>query len=74
MNRLSIMQRVKDSTMVGVSRTDKIKNEEIQQTTKVIDIVQRVADLKGQWVGHVTRQYPNTWTMFDTLVTQAKET
>lgn len=44
-----------ERAMLGVSLRDKIRNEEIRRRTKVVDIIQRIAELKWQWVGHVAR-------------------
>jgi len=60
-NNLRIMQRAMEWAMLGVSLRDKICNEEIRRITKVVDIIERVAELKWQWVGHVARLSVDRW-------------
>jgi len=47
--------------MLGVSLRAKIRNEEIKRRTKVVDTIERVAELKWQWVGHVARLSVDRW-------------
>ncbi|XP_048517448.1 uncharacterized protein LOC125502643 [Dendroctonus ponderosae] len=42
--------------MLGISLRDTVRNENIIQRTKVTDIMELVAHLNWQWVGHVARQ------------------
>ncbi|CAH2245032.1 jg17429 [Pararge aegeria aegeria] len=42
-----------ERAMLGVSLRDAIRNEEIRRRTRVTNIAQRVAKLKGQWAGHI---------------------
>lgn len=44
-----------ERAMFGVSLRDKFRNEKIRRRTKVVDIFQRIAELKLQWVEHVAR-------------------
>lgn len=60
-NRLRIMQRAMERAMLGISLRDRKRNEEIRERTKVVDIIERIAELKWQWVGHVARQDQTKW-------------
>lgn len=60
--KLRIMQRGMERSMLGISLRDKIKNEEIRRRTGVKDIVERIAELKWQWTGHIARQKDGRWT------------
>ena len=48
--------------MVGTNLRNRLRNGTIRQKTKVTDIIERVAHLKWQWAGHLTRQHKNKWT------------
>lgn len=61
--RLRTTQRAMERSMLGISLRDKIRNTEIRRRTKVKDIIERVAELKWRWVGHVARQDTNKWTI-----------
>lgn len=50
-----------ERAMLGVSLRDRIRNEVIRQSTKVVDIAQRISKLKWQWAGHVCRRTDNRW-------------
>jgi hypothetical protein len=47
--------------MLGVSLRDRIRNQVIQQRTKVTDIAHRISMLKWQWAGHISRRTDNCW-------------
>ena len=47
--------------MLGVSLRDRIRNEEIRRTTKIVDIALRTSKLKWQWAGHITRRADGRW-------------
>ncbi|CAH2237177.1 jg11150 [Pararge aegeria aegeria] len=38
-----------------------IKSEKISRRTRVTDIAQRVAKLKGKWAGHIARRTDGRW-------------
>lgn len=60
--KLQRTQRAMERQMLGISLRDKIRSEDIRRRTNVTDILERVARLKWQWVGHVARQDYNRWT------------
>ena len=43
------------------TRRDKIRNEIIRSKTGVIDIIEKVKCMKGQWAGHVARMKNTRW-------------
>ena len=45
--------------MCGVTRHDRIRNERIRGTTKVIEISKKVQERRLQWYGHVMRREDN---------------
>jgi hypothetical protein len=47
--------------MLGVSLRDRIRNQVIQQRSKVTDIAHRISMLKWQWAGHISRRTDNRW-------------
>ncbi|CAH2241458.1 jg15655 [Pararge aegeria aegeria] len=59
--RLRVTQWAMERAMLGVSLRDQIRNEEIRKRTRVTDIAQRVAKLKWQWAGHITRRTDGRW-------------
>jgi len=42
--------------MCGVTRLDKIRNERIRGTTKVVEVSKKVQERRLQWYGHVKRR------------------
>jgi hypothetical protein len=47
--------------MLEVSLWDRIRNQVIQQRTKVTDIAHRISMLKWQWAGYISRRTDNRW-------------
>lgn len=45
----------------GISRRDQIQNKTIRKTTKVVDILERIARMKLKCAGHVVRQTDGKW-------------
>lgn len=54
---IQITQRAIERAMLGIiiRLRDKMRSTEIRRRTKVQDIIERVAELKWRWVGHVGR-------------------
>jgi hypothetical protein len=50
-----------ERAMLGVSLRDRIRNQVIQQRTKVTDMAHRISMLKWQWAGHISRRTDNRW-------------
>ena len=47
--------------MLGVSLCDRISNEQIRKRTEVPGMAQRIAKLKCQWAGYITRRTDDRW-------------
>jgi hypothetical protein len=45
--------------MCRVTKYDRLRNEKIRPTTKVVKISQQIEEKKLQWYGHVTRRGEN---------------
>lgn len=41
---------------------DRMRNKDIRRRTKVIDIIQNIAEMKWRKEGHVARQNDDKWT------------
>lgn len=61
-DQLRVARRPMGRIFLGVTSRDKMRNSHIQDRTKVLDVVKRVASLKCQWIGHVLRQEQYRWT------------
>ncbi|CAH2235766.1 jg7624 [Pararge aegeria aegeria] len=59
--KLRVTQRAMERAMLGVSLRDQIRNEEIRRRTRITDMAQRVAKLKGQCAGHKARRTDGRW-------------
>lgn len=47
--------------MLGIRLRDRQRNDSIRNRTKVKDVIERVAELKWTWAGHVARQSHDRW-------------
>lgn len=47
--------------MLVVILRNKIRNIQRRDRTEVIDVVESVASIKWQWIGHVFTQRPDRW-------------
>jgi hypothetical protein len=54
-----VAQRATERAMLVLSLGDRIRNQVIQQKSKVIDIAHRISTLKWQWAGHISRRTDN---------------
>jgi len=50
--------------MLGISQSDRVRNEEIRGRIKVEDIIARIMKLKWNWVEHIARQGDKKWTKY----------
>lgn len=48
--------------MLSITLSDRFPNDEIRRRTKVTVMVERVADLKWSWAGHIARKSCEKWT------------
>ena len=46
-----------------ISVRERIRNENIRRRTGITDVIERIAKLKWQWVGHIGRQDRERWTI-----------
>ncbi|CAG4978815.1 unnamed protein product [Colias eurytheme] len=60
-HKFNVAQRAMERAMLGVSLSDKIRNEVIRQRTKVTDIARKISTLKWRWAGHVCRRTDGRW-------------
>ena len=61
-NKIRIAQRKMERSLLDVSLKDKIRNTVLRERTKLIDAVERMANLKWNWAGHVARLTDGRWT------------
>lgn len=54
-----------ERAVLGMSLRDWIRKNDIQNKTKTTDVMDRMARLEWQWVGHVLSQKPGRWTPED---------
>jgi hypothetical protein len=54
-SKLACSQRAMERSMLGVRKSDRLRNAEIRRKTKVQDISTKVRRLKWKWAGHIIR-------------------
>ena len=59
--KLAVAQRSMERAMLGITRRDKIRNEDVRARTKVKDINEKAEEAKGQWAGHLARMNTSKW-------------
>ncbi|XP_047989820.1 uncharacterized protein LOC125229086 [Leguminivora glycinivorella] len=57
-SKLKVCQRAMERSILGVRRTDRIRNTELRSRTRVVDVGAKTAKLKWDWAGHVCRMHP----------------
>jgi hypothetical protein len=60
-HKLAVTQRSMERSMLGVTRRDKIRNEDLRSRTGVKDVIEKVTEAKGKWAGHVARMKNHEW-------------
>lgn len=60
--RLSRTQRAHERLILGIRLADRRRNTWIREQTKLDDIIERAAESKWRWAGHVARRTDNRWT------------
>ena len=65
-SKLKVCQRAMERSILGVRRTDRIRNTELRSKTRIIDLGVKTAKLKWDWAGHVCRMNPERWTKIST--------
>ena len=48
-------------SLLNITKRDKIRNEVIRSKTKVVDIIDKVQCMRGQWAGHIARMRNTRW-------------
>ncbi|XP_030753651.1 uncharacterized protein LOC115880560 [Sitophilus oryzae] len=58
---LRVSQRAMERAIMGISLRDHIRNADIGRQTRITDIVERIANSKWSWAGHMARQSKERW-------------
>lgn len=61
MPRVAQRLSVRDPWKVVISLRDKMRNQWITQQTKIVDVMERIAWLKLNWVGNVAGMTDERW-------------
>ncbi|XP_063636081.1 uncharacterized protein LOC134806684 [Cydia splendana] len=56
-SRLKVCQRAMERSILGVRRSDRVRNTELRSKTRVVDVGVKTARLKWDWAGHVCRMH-----------------
>ena len=59
--KLAIAQRSMETSLLNITKRDKIRNEIIRSKTGMTDIKEKVKYMTGQWAGHVVRMNNTRW-------------
>ena len=60
--KLRTAQRGTERAMLGYTKKDRKRANDIRAITKVHDIIETVKTLKWQWAGHTARRFDGRWT------------
>lgn len=60
--RLRTCQRGMERSMIGVTKRNHIRSEDIRSITKVEDLIKKIRQLKWRWAGHMSRDSRMKWT------------
>ena len=60
--KLRTMQRAHERIMLGITWRDRKTAEWIRSKTGLIDVVEKVSQLKWKWAGHLARYQDDRWT------------
>jgi hypothetical protein len=60
-SRLKVCQRAMERSILGVKRTDRVRNTTLRSKTRIADVGVKTARLKWDWAGHVCRMHPDRW-------------
>ncbi|CAG9133292.1 unnamed protein product [Plutella xylostella] len=60
-SKLKVCQRAMERSILGVKRTDRIRNTDLRSKTQIADVGAKTAKLKWDWAGHVCRMQPERW-------------
>ena len=51
---------------LGVTKREKIRNEDLRAGTEVKDVIQKAVEAKGKWAGHIARMKDHEWAKITT--------
>jgi len=60
--KLRVTERAMERIMIGVTRKDRVTNQNLREKTNVQDIIKEIKIKKWRWAGHLARQHDNRWT------------
>ena len=72
--KLRVTERAMERIMIGVTKRDKVRNQDLRKKTKVRDIVQEIKSKKWRWAGHLARRKDDRWTYKLTIWTPRANT
>ena len=55
-------ERAMERILIGVTRRDRVRNQDLRNKTKVKDIIQEIKSKKWRWAGHLARRKDDRWT------------
>ncbi|KAL0803449.1 hypothetical protein ABMA28_017178 [Loxostege sticticalis] len=58
---LPVLTYAMERSVLGIRRTDRVRNTTIRSQTGITDISKKTAKLKWEWAGHVSRMHPGRW-------------
>ena len=64
--RLGVCQRAMERSILGVKRSDRIRNTTLRSNTGITDVGKKAARLKWDWAGHVSRMQNDRWAKVST--------
>ncbi|PIK46507.1 endonuclease-reverse transcriptase [Apostichopus japonicus] len=60
--KLRVTESAMERIMIGVTRRDRVTNQNLREKTNVQDIIKEIKVKKWRWAGHLARQHDNRWT------------
>ena len=58
---MRVAQRGMERAMLKISRTDRVRNTEIREKTRLKDIGGAIIEIKWRWAGHLMRRNDGRW-------------
>ena len=59
--KMAMAQQSMETSLLNITKRDNIRNEVIRSKTKVVDIIDKVQCMRGQWAGHIARMSNTRW-------------
>ena len=53
--------RAMEWIMIGVTKKDRVTNEDLKKKSRVQDIIKTIKSKKWRWAGHLARRHDNRW-------------